>query len=173
MEDHGVESGETTLFLDGYVMSVKKDRIIGIGTILFALTNFFYLMPKYVGEFGMKETIFPVFTTSVLLLLGIILTISPFKKKGVKKPGNGDEEEAVEKRSVFKLLFTVLISFIYCFFLEKVGFIVLTPICLVATWLAFEVRSWKVIVFTTIILCVVIYMLFEFGLRAPLPQWDF
>jgi len=154
-------------------MSVTKDRIIGIGTSLFALMNFFYLMPKYIGKLGMKETIFPVFTTSVLLLLGIILTISAFKREDVKKPSKGDEEETVKKRSVFKLLFTVLISFIYCFFLEKVGFIVLTPICLVATWLAFEVRSWKVIFFTTIIICVVIYILFEFGLRAPLPQWDF
>ena len=148
-----------------------KDRIVGFGTLLFAIFNFVYLMPKLVGRIGGPETVFPIFTTSVLLIVGLLLTLGTFleKSKGESQPLEG----AIAKyTSRGKLLFAVLISFVYCFLLERVGFIVLTPICVVAAWLFFEVRSWKVIVFTTILLIIGIYLLFEFGLRAPLPKWE-
>lgn len=149
-----------------------KDRIIGLGTLLFAIANFVYLMPKYVGKIGRPETYFPIFTTSVLLTLGLLLTVSTFLKKSKEEPQASYNKDISKGVLRGKLFFAMLIAFIYCFFLEVVGFIVLTPICLVATWLVFEVRSWKTIIFTTIILILGVYFLFEFGLRAPLPQWE-
>lgn len=148
-----------------------KDRIVGFGTLLFAIFNFVYLMPKLVGRIGRPETVFPIFTTSVLLVMGLLLTLGTFMGRAEEEP-QPSEGPISKGTSRGKLLFAVMISFVYCFLLEKVGFIVLTPICVVAAWLFFEVRSWKVIVFTTILLIIGIYLLFEFGLRAPLPKWE-
>lgn len=148
-----------------------KDRIIGLGTLLFAIFNFVYLMPKLVGKIGRPETFFPMFTTSVLMIVGLLLTLGTFRGKAQEE--SPSSEGAISKgTSRGKLLWALLISFVYCFFLERVGFMVLTPICLVAAWVSFEVRNWKIIVFTTMILILAIYLLFEFGLRAPLPRWE-
>jgi putative tricarboxylic transport membrane protein len=148
-----------------------KDRIIGLGTLLFAIFNFVYLMPKVVGKIGRPETFFPIFTTSVLMIVGFLLTLGTFRGKA-QEESPSLEEASSKGTSRGKFLLAVLISLIYCFLLEKVGFLVLTPICLVGAWVFFEVRSWKIIIFTTILLIVAIYLLFEFGLRAPLPEWE-
>jgi putative tricarboxylic transport membrane protein len=153
------------------VMStIGKDRIVGLGTVLFAIVNFAYLIPQFVGRIGRPETIFPIFTTTVLLIVGGFLILDTFLVRA--KQEESPEEAASKYPSRGKLVAAVVISFMYCFLLERVGFVVLTPICLVAAWLCFEVRSWKVIVFTTILLILGIYLLFEFGLRAPLPTWE-
>ena len=152
-------------------MTKTKDLIIGVSTTLFAVVNFSYFMPKFVGKIGIQETYFPIFTTSVLLILGVLLIVSAVFKKPSEDVQKSDEETVSENTTRGKMIFSMLITFVYCFFMEKIGFIVLTPICMVATWLVFEVRSWKVIVFTTIILILAVYFLFEFGLRAQLPQW--
>ena len=153
------------------VMStIGKDRIVGLCTVLFAIVNFGYLIPKFVGRIGRPETIFPIFTTTVLLIVGGLLILDTFL---VRTKEEETPEEAVSKdASRGKLVAAVVISFVYCFLLERVGFLLLTPICLLAAWLCFEVRRWKVIVFTTILLILGIYLLFEFGLRAPLPTWE-
>ena len=151
--------------------STTKDRIAGLGTLIFAIFNFVYLIPKLVGRIGRPETFFPIFTTSVLLIVGLLLTLGTFL--GKSKEESQSPEGAISKvPSRGKFLLAMVISFVYCFLLERVGFMVLTPICLVAAWVFFEVRSWKVIVFTTVILILAIYLLFEFGLRAPLPRWE-
>jgi len=151
--------------------STMKDRIVGLGTLLFAIFNFAYLMPKLVGKIGRPETVFPIFTTSVLLVVGLMLTLGTFLGRAKEEPQPW-EAPLSKGTSRGKLIFAVLISFVYCFLLERFGFIVLTPICLVAAWVFFEVRSWKIIVSTTITLILGIYLLFEFGLRAPLPRWE-
>jgi len=155
--------------LSNFRKEKRRETVVGMCVVCFAVANFVWLIPRFVGRIGSPETYLPLLATSILLIVGLLQSLSAFLKKT-----NGKQSMTAApsvKKSWANLMFAMGISFVYCFFLETFGFLALTPVCLVSTWLFFGVRKLKTIVLTTIILVIGIYLLFEFGLRAPLPKW--
>lgn len=65
-------------------------------------------------------------------------------------------------------IFAVLILYVLC--LDRAGFILTTLICSCLIMLVMGERKWYILVFMPIALVVLLYVIFNFGLRVPLPK---
>lgn len=67
-----------------------------------------------------------------------------------------------------------VISAIYCFLLNYIGFLILTPIALLIMMLVLKRQGlfgWKI--FSSFVATAAIYLVFEVLLDVPLPTWSF
>lgn len=68
----------------------------------------------------------------------------------------------------------LIVSSVYCYLLGNIGFLILTPICLMIMMLIMELKGrlgWKL--FSSVAATVAIYLVFEVFLDVPLPTWSF
>ena len=68
-------------------------------------------------------------------------------------------------------IFAILI--IYVLLLDPVGFILTTLVCSFLVMLVMGERKWYVLVFMPIALVIILYLVFNLGLRVPLPKGIF
>lgn len=85
--------------------------------------------------------------------------------------GDGEDEQGSYTRGqrILPVLLGVAILAGYALALAVVGFILSTPVMLVALLLAYGVRSWKVIAFLSVGVTAVIYLSFYYLLSIQLP----
>lgn len=135
----------------------KVDSILGF--ILLVFVGIFYFMTSQLPKDAM---IYPMFVTSILLLLTLVhLAITYFKK---------DSEEAEEFRGLeVKQLLTVLgLSGIYVGLIQVIGYLVTTVLYVVSTLLMLKVDK-KVSVSVSVGFSILVYILFKTLLKVPLP----
>lgn len=73
------------------------------------------------------------------------------------------------KRALIMLATTVA----YSFLVNIVGFILLTPLCLLLMMLIMEPEKIVVKVIASVATTAILYLVFEVGLNVPLPAWSF
>lgn len=111
---------------------------------------------------------YPRLLGALIMLLACILLSKCWlaQHKTVEKPG-GEGHEAPDLRLSAVALVGLLL---YTFLLERVGFLILTPLMLFALmWLMGERRWWLMAVSSTG-LCFGLYIVFRFGVRVLLPE---
>jgi len=153
----------------------KKDIKIGIILLISSVINYNIIIPRYVrgrAFTGLSPNFFPELATILLGIfsLALILTgwYSIYNKK--KKEDNKRKEKEVEIVSYenYRVLITITIIFIYFILFEHFGFLWTTPIILALLMFCFGMRNSKRILFFSIMTTVILFFLFEKGLKIPL-----
>jgi hypothetical protein len=97
----------------------------------------------------------------------------PGSEAEAEKESEGDGEREPAARSftarVLPVLLGIAILAAYVVALSMVGFIVSTPVMVVALLLAYGVRDWKIIASLSIGTTAVMYLIFYYGLKVQLP----
>jgi putative tricarboxylic transport membrane protein len=120
------------------------------------------------GEAGARD--FPLLLGVALGVLGLIMTLSAFF--GRAETGAREERIApVSRQEANSVGFTVLLLVAYAFLLDKIGFLVATPIVVVAALrLIAGERSWPKILLVAAGLTIGSYLLFGVLMHANLPR---
>jgi hypothetical protein len=157
------------------------ERILSIGTIIFA--SFFLVMSL---QFEARESVvinpgaWPLFLTSMMLLLGIVLTIRNFRnqnnhttsrKKLVEEENQviQGEDELIYPRNLIFLMATLTI---YITILGYLGFILSTILVIMVVTGLFGMNKWINRVVTSILSTAGFIVLFPILLRLPFPRGE-
>ena len=165
-----------------------KDKITGVGTLLFGLTMLWYIIPNWVvmKTANLNHTspdTFPRFASWVLVLLGAFLLGQAFYNERLQKHGDGTEQEAATKKDertfgekfkafissdTYCVLMTAFTILLFDFLLTRIGYIKTGCICSVLLLVAFRSKKWYhyviVIAFTFFL-----YYLFSKVLLVKMP----
>ncbi|MEW6672288.1 MAG: tripartite tricarboxylate transporter TctB family protein [Thermodesulfobacteriota bacterium] len=161
----------------------KSDGIIGV--ILLGVAFFYYystrdLPPPSVTE-KLGASFFPILLTITLAVLSILLLISSLRARnssdGKAAIAGGDrlEEDAFAAGEIsYPFLFgTMGLSVLYVALLNAIGYIVSTPLFILAMVRLLGLKQWSKGIAISIVLTAVLYLLFGKALGVPLPAGVF
>lgn len=151
-------------------MSDKKDLWSSLFFLVFSLLLFFGVTPNHVDspKFGvMSARFFPNLGTIILFVFSSALFISALLKiRKNKAPSDGAPQKEtfrgklLDPRSLRPYI-VILIIFVQTYCFESFGYLVSTPLTLVAVMLAMGQYNYKVIVLNTIGVTGVLFVLFD------------
>jgi putative tricarboxylic transport membrane protein len=145
----------------------RLDRVLGLILVLVALAwlwlAFTYIPgPRAAGETGPRA--FPVLLGVVLAGLGVALSFNP-------RPPAVETVAPVTRREAAVAAGTIGVLVLYAFLLERVGFLVATPVAIaLAMWGLVRVRSAVRIAALAIGFTVGCWAIFDALLGTPLPR---
>jgi putative tricarboxylic transport membrane protein len=145
---------------------VRLDRVLGIILLLVALAwlwlAFTYIPgPRGAGETGPRA--FPVLLGVVLAGLGVAVSLNPRPAVEAVAP--------VTRREALVAAGTIGVLVLYAFLLERVGFLIATPVVIaLVMWGLVRVRSGVRIVALAIGFTVGCWAIFDALLGTPLPR---
>ncbi|MEY3612987.1 MAG: hypothetical protein RJB14_2709 [Pseudomonadota bacterium] len=125
------------------------------------------------GEPGPQA--FPIVLGCALLLLGLSITVSDFARKGDAAPGqnkaSADDKAAPAGHELRIVLGTFGLLMLYAFLMEKLGFLVSTPLVLALTLVGLlRIRRWAFVAKMSVGTTLVCWLVFVVLLRVPLPR---
>jgi putative tricarboxylic transport membrane protein len=150
----------------------RVDRWLGLALVLFALAWSWVVVatipPGWEGEPGPRG--FPLLLGIGLGALGLYLSTSAFL--GRADPGaDQDRIEPVSRSEVRVVGLTILVLVAYAFLLDKLGFLVATPIVVaLALWLIVGQRSWARLLLLAAGVTIGSYLVFGVLMAAHLPE---
>jgi putative tricarboxylic transport membrane protein len=150
----------------------RVDRWLGIVLVLFALAWSWAVVatipPGWEGEAGPRG--FPLLLGGALGALGLYMSVSAFRSH----PAPAADEDRIEpptRSEVRTVGLTMLVFLAYAFLLDKLGFLVATPIMVAgALWLVVGQRSWLTILILAAGLTVGSYLVFSVLMPVRLPE---
>lgn len=114
---------------------------------------------------------FPVLLGVILVLLGLSLVGSSFFNRNWEGQDSGSNIDSPSLREVRVVVSTFILLIGYGFLLDKMGFLVATPIAIITTFICIlQIRSWKLIVSMTAGLTIGSYVLFGVIIGTYLPR---
>lgn len=148
----------------------RVDRWLGIVLVLFALAWSWAVVatipPGWEGEAGPRG--FPLLLGIALGALGLYMSASAFRSDAA---ADEDRIEPPTRPEVRTVGLTALVLLAYAFLLDKLGFLVATPIMVAgALWLIVGQRSWPTILILAAGLTVGSYLVFGVLMPARLPE---
>ena len=150
----------------------RVDRWLGLALVLFALAWSWAVVatipPGWEGEAGPRG--FPLLLGIALGALGLYMSVSAFRSDAAAA-ADEDRIEPPTRSEVRTVGLTTLVFLAYAFLLDKLGFLVATPIMVAgALWLIVGQRSWPTILILTAGLTVGSYLVFGVLMPAHLPE---
>ncbi|MDU1909696.1 tripartite tricarboxylate transporter TctB family protein [Fusobacterium sp.] len=136
----------------------KYDKILTIGLLI--LETFYFVLIKRLPENAAK---YPMFVCILLIVLTIMLGIRSFTSKE-KYRG-----KLFADLQLKQFLFIIIISAIYIFLIELLGFFVTTFIYLMVAMIGLKANI-KLSAITSIAFCILIYLVFVAFLKVPVPS---
>ena len=136
----------------------KYDKILTIGLLI--LETFYFVLIKSLPENAAK---YPMFVCMLLLVLTIMLGIKSFTSK------EKYEEKIFADLQLKQFLFIIVISAIYIFLIELLGFFVTTLVYLMLTMIGLKANI-KLSAIASVGFCILIYLVFVAFLRVPVPS---
>lgn len=138
----------------------KYDKILTLG--LFILEAFYFLLIKQLPE---KAAKYPYFVLGLLFALTLLLAFNSFF--GKSEEDNEDNKFKDMKKGQF--FFIIIVSAIYIFLIDIVGFFTTTFVYLLVVMLGLK-NSVKWTIVTSIIFPIFIYLVFVTFLKVPVPK---
>lgn len=138
---------------------MKKLDLILSG-ILIGIGGLVYIM---ISQLPKEASIYPIFVTSIFLILSITLLIKTYFNKEDSKSAGFKEIE------LGQLLFILISSGIYILLMNLIGYVVST-ILYVFTILFFLKVGKKRSTLISFGFCIFVYILFKILLKVPLPE---
>lgn len=138
----------------------KYDKILTLG--LFILEAFYFLLIKQLPE---KAAKYPYFVLGLLFALTLLLAFNSFFRKS--EEDNEDNKFKDMKKGQF--FFIIIVSAIYIFLIDIVGFFTTTFVYLLVVMLGLK-NSVKWTIVTSIIFPIFIYLVFVTFLKVPVPK---
>jgi putative tricarboxylic transport membrane protein len=145
----------------------KADRISGAFLLLFSL---FISVESYrmgIGSIRVPGPGFIVFWTALAMAVMSIVVI-------LRTGSTGEEGKAepvvFEKRNLRKIGLVVLFLFLYAFFMETLGFILVTLLLFVLLLGWVEKKNWLLVGVVSVLVTAIAYLIFDVWLQAQLPE---
>lgn len=135
----------------------KQDLYLGYGLVVIA--GLFYFMIAKLPE---RATIYPLFVTTLLLLLTLLHLIITYRSK------NTEESDAFKNLHIKQLLFVLGVSGIYIGLLNIVGYVVSTVLYMFISLIFLKTDKVKSLLLSAGT-AGFIFLLFKIILRVPLP----
>lgn len=136
----------------------KYDKILTIGLLI--LETFYFVLIKALPENAAK---YPTFVCGLLIILTVILGIKSFTLK------EKYEGKLFGDLQLKQFLFIIIISGIYIFLIEILGFFVTTFIYLLMAMIGLKADI-KLSSVTSVGFCILIYLVFVVFLKVPVPS---
>ena len=118
--------------------------------------------------------VFPYALGMGIMLCGLLLGIGAFfrwqpERAGLLSDAGGAEEVEKGPFSPTRLLAAVVATAIYVAAFEPVGYLIATPLYVVAILLIHGGAPWRTLFVAPVLITTVLYLTFRFGLRIPVP----
>lgn len=136
----------------------KYDKVLTIGLLI--LETFYFILIKALPKNAAK---YPMFVCTLLIILTIMLGIKSFTVK------EKYEEKLFANLQLKQFLFIIVISGIYIFLIELLGFFVTTFVYLIIVMIGLKANV-KLSALTSIGFCILIYLIFVVFLKVPVPS---
>lgn len=154
------------------------DRILGGAFVAAALLLYFVVIPadiaipKFevgggVGGIAASPIFFPRLSAALLGFLGAILFVRGHTRARSLADGEGF---LFVPHEVTRFVGSAAILVAYAVLLEPVGYLVMTPIVLVALCAFLGFRQWVMTCVTSVIFTAVVYYGFRYGMKILLPE---
>jgi putative tricarboxylic transport membrane protein len=145
----------------------RADRISSVFWLLFAI--FVTIESKRLGLGTLHEPGpgFLFFGASLALgIMSLVILIRAWTSKKAEGPGIS----IFHGENIVKILFVLISVFLYAFFMETLGFIVVTLLLLIFLLGIIEKKKWGYTIFVSAAVTAVAYLIFEIWLRSQLPK---
>lgn len=151
---------------------MRLDRWLGPCITLLALV-WLWLSYTYIpgarseGEPGPRA--FPVVLGAALLGLGLVISLAAWLRNPRKPPAVA--VKAVSMREAGIAIGTFLLLVFYTFFMEKLGFLIATPVTtLIAMYGLLGMREWRFMLLFSVGITATCWLFFVKLLESPLPR---
>jgi putative tricarboxylic transport membrane protein len=145
----------------------KADRISGIFWLLFSA---FISIESYRLGLGNLHQPGPGFiffwTAFVMGILSIAVLIPAWTREKTGEP----KAPIFGKENVLKIILVLLSLFLYAFFMETVGFILITLLLFIFLIGIIEKKRWGLTIFVSVAVTGISYLVFEIWLKSQLPK---
>src|SRR3990172_983613 len=142
------------------------DRWIGGGIVFAAMALFVWVIPSQitiprfevgggVGGIAASPLFFPRLMAALLGTLGVIIFLRGHSRERNLRDGEGF---AFEHSEALRLAVTAAILIVYAVLLETVGYLLLTPVTLVALCVFLGFRRWFVLLVTAVGFTALVYL---------------
>lgn len=139
---------------------VKYDRFLTIFLII--VETFYFILIKGLPE---KAAKYPLFVLGLMFLLTLMLGIKSF----FKEISVNDKKDLFKDVELKQFLLVLLVSLVYIFLIDIIGFFVSTFIYLNILMFGLKANL-KIGLITSVGFCVLIYLVFVVFLRVPVPS---
>ncbi len=120
---------------------------------------------------ALSPAVFPRFVSTCLFVLSAILTVSGLRRRAAaKREGKEETKVRLELPFVRRFILLAVVSLVYLFLLEPIGYVLATPLCIAAGILIFGERRWPRVLLVSVISTAVLYAVFKMLFRVPLPR---
>ena len=145
----------------------KADRISGIFWLLF---SGFICIESYRLGLGSLHQPGPGFiffwTAAAMGVLSIAVFVQAWATKKTSEP----ESPIFGRENVLKIILVLLALFLYAFFMETLGFILITLLLFIFLLGMIEKKRWGLTIFVSMMVTAISYLVFEIWLRSQLPK---
>jgi putative tricarboxylic transport membrane protein len=145
----------------------RADRISSVFWLLFAI--FVTIESKRLGLGTLHEPGpgFLFFGASIALgIMSLVILIRAWMSKKTE----GTKTSIFHGENILKILLVLFSVFLYAFFMETLGFIVVTLLLLIFLLGIIEKKKWCYTIFVSAGVTAIAYLLFEIWLRSQLPK---
>ena len=154
------------------------DRWLGSGIAAAALLLYFWIIPSEivspkievgggVGGIAASPLFFPRLMAALLGVLGLFVFARGHARERNLLDGEGF---AIDLGELGRIAGAAAILIVYAALLESVGYLLLTPIALVAMCVFLGYRGWFVLMLTSAGFTVLVYYGFRYGMKILLPE---
>ncbi len=137
------------------------DTWIGLGMIVLSLAMIFYTRGRnFRSLMGLNPGVFPIFVFAILGFCGLLVLIQALRGKGMQK---------VQDINWVGTVVVTVVVFAYTFAIELMGFTIATFLFLMILLYFFNKRNWKTLLFVSLGVSVITFLLFTYAFQIPLP----
>jgi putative tricarboxylic transport membrane protein len=145
----------------------RADRISSVFWLLFAILVGIESKRLGLGTLHEPGPGFLFFGASIALgIMSLVILIRAWMSKKTEKT----EISIFGGENIFKILLVLISVFLYAFFMETLGFIVVTLLLLIFLLGIIEKKKWGYTVFVSVAVTAIAYLIFEIWLRSQLPK---
>jgi len=148
---------------------MQKGTNIAVGLLLVLAVSIWYFSASFAGDSGngLDSAAFPRAYATILGLLAVALAYDTNKHRDVRTLF------AWESPGMKRAGLVLIITITYCIFLSYLGFILLTPLCLIVLMLVMDRDKVWTKLLASLTTTALIYLVFEVLLNVQLPSWSF
>ena len=145
----------------------KSDRASGLFWLTFSVFVSYASYRLGLGTLHQPGPGFLFFWTGIVTaILSLIVVLMSLKKPSPE----GAQELLLGKGRVAKIVLVLLSLFLYAFFMEWLGFLIVTLLFFIFLLGVIEKKRWLFSVLVSLIVTAISYLVFEMGLQSQLPK---
>ncbi|MEW5913636.1 MAG: tripartite tricarboxylate transporter TctB family protein [Thermodesulfobacteriota bacterium] len=153
-------------------MTISRQGWFGISGIILSAIMYLVIIPESVvtKEFGehnysLSQAFFPKLVAIFLALLCAALIV-----KDIRHPKLSSPEDRLLISDYYRIGLVLLITILYIFTFEAIGYYIVTPIALLALLMVLGVRNVLTLILLPVVTTGATYLLFEVLLDGTLPR---